>query len=69
MLHGDPAEPGRDVADQLPYGDFTPGRHAILLANPRRLRVPVPCKGSQARPWTVPDDIAAQVRAQLQVAS
>jgi hypothetical protein len=51
--------------DQIPLGDFANGRHALLLANPRRLPRPVPCKGSQARPWTVPDDIAAQVREQL----
>lgn len=40
-----------DITDQLPYGDWTPGRWAHQLANVRPLDVPVPCKGSQAIPW------------------
>jgi hypothetical protein len=67
-LYRDRSGEGEDIDGQFPYGDYTPGRHALLLANPRRLPVPVPCRGSQARPWTVPDDVAAQVRGQLQEA-
>jgi len=42
-------EPERitDVADQLPFGDFTPGRYAWLLDNVRPLDHPVPMKGAQ----------------------
>lgn len=35
-----------DVTDQLPYGDFTPGRYAWLLDNIRPID-PVPAKGRQ----------------------
>lgn len=36
-----------DVSDQLPYGDFAPGRWASLLADVEKLDVPVPWKGRQ----------------------
>jgi len=32
-----------DLTDQLPLGDFTPGRYGWMLSNPLRLTVPVPC--------------------------
>jgi hypothetical protein len=35
----------RDVTDQLPYGDFTPGRWAWLLRDPQPCD-PVPMKGA-----------------------
>lgn len=54
-----------DITSQLPLGDFTPGRWAILLSDPVRLPEPVPCRGSQARPWPVPEDAAERVRTQL----
>ena len=37
--------------DQLPFGDFTPGRYAWLLENIEPLAVPVPAKGKQGL-WT-----------------
>ena len=51
---------GRDVTDQLPYGDFTPGRWAWLITGVGTLDEPIPCKGKQGV-WRLPDDIAAQV--------
>lgn len=45
-----------DLSDQLPFGDFTPGRHAWLLDNVRTID-PVPMKGAQGL-RDVPDEIA-----------
>lgn len=36
-----------DVSDQLPYGDFTPGRYAWILENVRAVSPPVEAKGRQ----------------------
>lgn len=36
-----------DITDQLPYGDFTPGRFAWLLADVEPVDPPVPFKGGQ----------------------
>lgn len=38
------AVPGRRITDQLPFGDFTPGRHAWLLTDITPCD-PVPAKG------------------------
>lgn len=52
FLHSDIARPWADgetehvVDDQLPFGDFTPGRFAWLLDNVRAVD-PVPMKGAQ----------------------
>lgn len=35
-----------DITDQLPYGDFTPGRHGWLLADIQPLTAPIPHKGA-----------------------
>lgn len=35
------------VSDQIPFGDFTPGRFAWMLDNVRPLDHPVPMKGAQ----------------------
>ena len=35
------------ISDQLPYGDFTPGRYAWLLSDIEPLDKPVPFKGGQ----------------------
>src|SRR5690606_33860366 len=40
-----PDETGVDVSDELPLGDYTPGRWAWLLDDVRPLAEPVPCKG------------------------
>lgn len=34
------------MLDQVPFGDFTPGRYAWLLANVRPLDEPVPARGA-----------------------
>lgn len=49
------------IDDQLPFGDFTPGRYAWLLDNVRPID-PIPMKGAQGL-RDVPDDIAAQIEA------
>lgn len=43
------------VEDQRPYGDFTPGRFAWLLADAKPLPEPVPFRGGQrlTRKWSV----------------
>jgi hypothetical protein len=48
---------GEWMTDQLPFGDFTPGRYAWLLDNVRPIE-PVPMKGAQGL-RDVPDDIRA----------
>lgn len=42
----DGARRGIDIADQLPFGDFRPGRFAWLLDNVRPVE-PIPCRGHQ----------------------
>ncbi len=54
-----------DLTNQLPYGDYRPGRYALLLEDVTRLRRPVSAKGNQAVPWRVPEDVAAAVREQV----
>lgn len=46
-------------------GDYSRGRYAILTYNLRLLLHPVPCRGFQAMPWTVPPEVEARVRAEL----
>lgn len=58
-----------DYTSELPFGDFTPGRHGLLLADVVRLPSPVPARGQQAVPWRLPEDVARRVRRQLAVAS
>lgn len=45
-----------DVSDQLPFGDFSPGRWAWLLEAIVVLDEPIPCKGKQGV-WRLPDDL------------
>lgn len=46
----------RGISDQLPFGDFTPGRHALILgdAKPTTERDPIPwtSPGGQLAEWT-----------------
>lgn len=44
---GDKPSEERVVTDQRPYGDFTPGRWAWLLADVKPVDPPVPARGSQ----------------------
>lgn len=48
-----------DVSDQLPYGDFTPGRFGWLLDNVRPLSAPIPHKGGLGLRHATPELIAA----------
>ncbi|MDP3703221.1 MAG: hypothetical protein Q8R78_02410 [Candidatus Omnitrophota bacterium] len=42
------------------FGDYSPGRWAWELKNPRRLAAPIPCRGRQGM-WDVPPEIEALV--------
>lgn len=46
-----------DISDQLPYGDFSPGRFAWMLTDAEPCD-PLPWRG---RHWNLPDDIAQRV--------
>lgn len=46
--------------DQLPYGDFTPGRYAWLLADIVALPEPIPAKGKQGL-WTPDAETVARL--------
>ncbi len=46
-------------------GDYSPGRYALLTRRLRVLRSPVPCRGFQVVPWTVPPEVEAEVRRQM----
>jgi hypothetical protein len=39
-----------EITDQLPYGDFTPGRYAWLLDDVEPVDPPIPARGRQ-RLW------------------
>jgi hypothetical protein len=56
------------VTDQLPYGDFRPGRWGDLLDNVRPVAEPVPVKGRQGL-WSLPSDVEAAVLAQVSEAA
>ncbi|WP_439627526.1 ASCH domain-containing protein [Gemmata sp.] len=45
--------------DERAFGDYGPGRYAIVLKNPVRFERPVPCVGRQGL-FEVPDDLIAQ---------
>lgn len=51
MLVDTVANDATRVTDQLPYGDFAPGRYAWLLDNIEAFDEPVPAKGRQGL-WT-----------------
>jgi hypothetical protein len=40
------------------FGDFSPGRFGLLLADVRPLPRPVPCRGALGL-WWIPPDVAA----------
>lgn len=62
--NGHVEDPGqREVSDQRPFGDFTPGRYAWLLDNVRPID-PIPAKGHQGL-----RDVPADMRAALGVPS
>lgn len=60
-VHG-PVPADIDRSDQLPFGDFTPGRYAWLLSDVRPLPQPVPAKGRQGL-WRPDPDLLDAVEA------
>lgn len=52
--------PHEDITDQLPFGDFTPGRYGWVLADVWPLPRPVPAKGKLG-PWVVSEELAEAV--------
>lgn len=53
----------RDVSDQLPFGDFTPGRHAWILKNIRPID-PVPASGAlHLWEWDAPRSVVPRLNA------
>jgi hypothetical protein len=62
ILHGEPTVPGRDVSDQLPFGDFTSGRWAWLIEDIRPLPEPVPAQGHQGLSGRLVAEAACGVR-------
>ena len=55
-----PAALDHRPTDQLPLGDFTPGRWGWMLSDPRPCD-PVPCRGRQGV-FPLPDDVAAMLK-------
>lgn len=51
-------------AEELPFGDYSPGRFAWRLENVRRLAKPIPVKGRQ-RLWRPSLELVAAVEAQV----
>lgn len=54
----------RMTPQERAFGDYTPGRHAWLLAEVRRLPEPIPCKGALSL-WEVPAEVETQIAAQI----
>lgn len=54
-----PLDPGVSNKETA-FGDWTPGRFAWQLANPRRLAAPIACRGMRGL-WNVPPEIEAQM--------
>ena len=54
-----------DFTDELPFGDYSTGRHGLIFAEVVPLPEPVPCRGQQTVPWRVPDDVTERVWAQF----
>jgi hypothetical protein len=53
LIIDSPETGARSVTDQLPYGDFAPGRYAWLLTDIKPVDPPVPAKGHQGLwEWT-----------------
>lgn len=51
--------PSETITDQLPLGDFTPGRWGWMLTDPRACE-PIPCKGRQGV-FELPADVAGTI--------
>jgi activating signal cointegrator 1 len=51
-------------AEEIPFGDYTPGRYAWVLTNSRPLKEPIPCRGALSL-WEVDPGIEERVMGQL----
>lgn len=49
---------------EIHFGDYSEGRWAWRLRNPKILKNPIPCKGSLSL-WNVPGDVEAKIQSQL----
>lgn len=56
--------PSEDISDQEPYGDFTPGTHALLLADIVSLPRPIPATGRLGL-WNPDAQLVAAAEAQI----
>lgn len=63
IVRRDPGDHDRyqatDVSDQLPFGDFTPGRFGWVFENVRALPKPIPWKGGQGLRHAPPELLEA----------
>ena len=46
---------------KLSFGDYRPGRRALVLKNMRILETPIRCRGHQGL-WTVPEEIEEMIK-------
>lgn len=61
--------PATCITDQLPYGDFTPGRFGHLYRNVQALAEPVPARGHQSGYRDVDPEAYAAVAAQVDLSA
>lgn len=55
--------------NEFEFGNYARGRYGYVLRHIKRLLRPVPCRGMQAMPFTVPPEVEALVREQLRGAA
>jgi hypothetical protein len=55
----------RVPADELLFGDFSPGRFAWELTDVKMLKEPVPARGRQGL-WTLPPEIEAEIMRRIE---
>ena len=46
---------------ELLFGDYSPGRRALVLKDMRILETPIPCRGQQGL-WNVPEEIEEMIK-------
>lgn len=55
-----------DVTGQVPFGDFAPGRWALLLDEIVKLPEPISCRGWQGL-WNLPEQLSTRVMSSFRV--
>ena len=53
-----------ELATEIAFGNYEPGRFAWLLTAVKRFQRPIQCKGAQGL-WTVPEEIEERLRGQI----